>query len=82
VDRAADLGAELFLLDDGWFGTAYPRHDDTVRAWATGMVDRAKFPDGLQPVIDHTLDRPAVRPLGGARDGEPAVGSTSSTRTG
>ena len=56
VDRAADLGADLFLLDDGWFGTAYPRHDDTVGLgdWET---DRSKLPDGLQPVIDHTLDR-------------------------
>ena len=56
VDRAAELGAELFLLDDGWFGTAYPRNDDT-----TGLgdweVDRAKLPDGLGPIIDHTLAR-------------------------
>ncbi|MGI8755864.1 MAG: alpha-galactosidase, partial [Acidimicrobiales bacterium] len=56
VDQAADLGAELFLLDDGWFGTAHPRDDDT-----TGLgdweVDRAKLPNGLQPLIDHTLER-------------------------
>ncbi|MCU1497383.1 MAG: glycoside hydrolase clan, partial [Acidimicrobiales bacterium] len=56
VDRAAELGAELFLLDDGWFGTAHPRNDDT-----TGLgdweVDRTKLPDGLQPLIDHTLSR-------------------------
>ncbi len=56
VDRAADLGAELFLLDDGWFGTAYPRNDDT-----TGLgdweVDRVKLPDGLGPIIDHTIER-------------------------
>ena len=56
IDHAADIGAELFLLDDGWFGTSHPRHDDT-----TGLgdweVDRTKLPDGLQPVIDHALDR-------------------------
>lgn len=56
VDRAADLGAELFLLDDGWFGTTHPRDDDT-----TGLgdweVDRRKLPGGLEPIIDHTLAR-------------------------
>ncbi|MCU1358601.1 MAG: glycoside hydrolase clan [Acidimicrobiales bacterium] len=54
VDVAADLGGELFLLDDGWFGTTHPRDDDT-----TGLgdweVDRRKFPHGLQPLIDRTL---------------------------
>lgn len=56
VDAAAEMGAELFLLDDGWFGTAHPRDDDT-----TGLgdweVDRRKLPDGLQPLIDHTIDQ-------------------------
>ena len=56
VDRAAELGAEVFLLDDGWFGESHPRNDDT-----TGLgdweVDRAKLGEGLQPVIGHTLDR-------------------------
>lgn len=54
VDAAAALGGELFLLDDGWFGTSHPRDDDT-----TGLgdweVDRRKLPDGLQPLIDRTL---------------------------
>ncbi len=56
IDGAADVGGELFLLDDGWFGTTHPRNDDT-----TGLgdweVDRRKLPDGLQPLIDHTLER-------------------------
>jgi len=56
IDGAADLGAELFLLDDGWFGTTHPRDDD-----AAGLgdwdVDRRKFPDGLGPVVDRALDR-------------------------
>jgi alpha-galactosidase len=56
VDAAADLGAELFLLDDGWFGTTHPRDDDTV-GLGDWDVDRRKLPDGLQPLIDHTLDR-------------------------
>ncbi len=54
VDAAAELGGELFLLDDGWFGTSHPRDDDT-----TGLgdwdVDRRKLPEGLQPLIDRAL---------------------------
>lgn len=56
VDRAADLGAELFLLDDGWFGSEFPREDDTV-GLGDWDVDVRKFPDGLQPTIDRTLER-------------------------
>ncbi|QGG94836.1 alpha-galactosidase [Actinomarinicola tropica] len=54
IDRAAEIGAELFLLDDGWFGVDHPRDDDT-----TGLgdweVDRRKLPDGLGPLVDRTL---------------------------
>src|SRR5690606_39251832 len=56
VDRAADLGAELFLLDDGWFGTTHPRDDDTTSLgdWDT---DPRKLPAGLGPLVEHTLER-------------------------
>lgn len=56
VDGAADLGAELFLLDDGWFGTVHPRDDDTT-GLGDWSVDLGKLPDGLDPLISHTLDR-------------------------
>lgn len=56
VDRAADLGAELFLLDDGWFGVEFPRDED-VQGLGDWAVDPRKFPDGLQPTIDRTLER-------------------------
>ena len=56
IDHTADLGAELFLLDDGWFGQSHPRDDDT-----TGLgdweVDRAKLPDGLGPLIARADER-------------------------
>ncbi len=47
--RAAELGAERFVLDDGWFGK---RNDDTT-SLGDWTVDTAKWPDGLQPFIDH-----------------------------
>ncbi len=47
--RAAELGAERFVLDDGWFG----RRDDDTSALGDWMVDPGKYPDGLDPLIDH-----------------------------
>lgn len=44
---AAELGAERFVLDDGWFGS----RDDETRALSDWSVDPRKFPDGLGPLI-------------------------------
>ena len=49
AERAADLGAECFVLDDGWF---HQRRDETT-ALGDWWVDEQKYPDGLQPLIDH-----------------------------
>jgi alpha-galactosidase len=51
--RAARLGAELFVVDDGWFGRRNPDatggiHDGLGDWW----VDPVKFPEGLGPLID------------------------------
>ncbi|UFU02073.1 alpha-galactosidase [Ruania suaedae] len=46
--RAAGLGAEVFVLDDGWFrGRTSDRSG--LGDW---QVDHAKFPDGLAPLIE------------------------------
>jgi len=47
--RAASLGAERFVLDDGWFRG---RNDDTS-SLGDWELDEAKFPDGLALLIDH-----------------------------
>jgi alpha-galactosidase len=53
ADVAADLGVEVFVVDDGWF-----RGRTSDRAglgdWS---VDPAKFPDGLEPLTTGVLDR-------------------------
>jgi len=49
AERAAKLGAERFVLDDGWFGN----RDDDMRALADWTVDRRKYPAGLMPLIEH-----------------------------
>ncbi|OUS20214.1 alpha-galactosidase ['Osedax' symbiont bacterium Rs2_46_30_T18] len=47
--RAADLGAERFVLDDGWFKN---RNDDcsSLGDW---WVDPLKYPQGLTPLIEY-----------------------------
>jgi len=47
--RAAALGAERFVLDDGWFAG----RDDDTRALGDWWVDARKYPDGLGPLIEH-----------------------------
>jgi alpha-galactosidase len=46
---AADLGAERFVLDDGWFG----RRDDDTSSLGDWQIDPRKWPEGFQPLIDH-----------------------------
>ena len=46
---AAGLGAERFVLDDGWFKG---RNDDTS-SLGDWTVDPVKYPDGLHPLVDH-----------------------------
>ncbi|HSK52960.1 MAG TPA: alpha-galactosidase [Clostridia bacterium] len=40
---AKDLGVELFVLDDGWFG----KRDDDTTSLGDWVVDRRKLPDGI-----------------------------------
>ena len=53
ADRAAEVGVERFVLDDGWFGS---RRDDTsgLGDW---VVSAEVWPDGLDPLIDHVRSR-------------------------
>ena len=47
AEKAKEIGAELFVVDDGWFGE---RHgiDNGLGDW---YVNRDKFPEGLDPLI-------------------------------
>ncbi|KEJ88943.1 alpha-galactosidase [Sulfitobacter donghicola] len=47
--RAARLGAERFVLDDGWFG----RRDDDTSSLGDWVIDPRKYPDGLTPLVEH-----------------------------
>lgn len=49
ADRAAEVGAERYVLDDGWFHRR--RNDDAgLGDW---WVDDDVWPNGLTPLIDH-----------------------------
>jgi alpha-galactosidase len=48
AEKAATLGVELFVMDDGWFGA---RNDDRA-GLGDWVVNPKKFPNGLKPLID------------------------------
>lgn len=49
ADLAAQMGVELFVVDDGWF---VGRRDDRA-GLGDWRVDAEKFPRGLAPLIEH-----------------------------
>ncbi len=49
---AADLGVEMFVLDDGWFGNGeFARNDDTA-GLGDWQINRQKLPNGINRLID------------------------------
>ncbi|OYU41331.1 MAG: alpha-galactosidase [Pseudorhodobacter sp. PARRP1] len=50
--RAASLGAERFVLDDGWFKL----RDNDTSSLGDWTVDLRKWPQGLHPLIAHIHD--------------------------
>lgn len=49
ADKAADIGIERFVLDDGWFGA---RRTDRA-GLGDWVVASDVWPDGLHPLVDH-----------------------------
>ncbi len=54
AEKAASIGVERFVMDDGWFGQ---RKDDHA-GLGDWYVNKQKFPNGLKPLIDkvHSLE--------------------------
>lgn len=54
AEKAASIGVERFVMDDGWFGQ---RKDDHA-GLGDWYVNKEKFPNGLKPLIDkvHSLN--------------------------
>lgn len=49
ADKAARLGVERFVMDDGWFG----QRDSDRAGLGDWSANPRKFPHGLKPLIDH-----------------------------
>lgn len=49
ASKAAELGIERFVLDDGWFQGRY----DATRALGDWWPDKEKYPQGLAPLCEH-----------------------------
>lgn len=51
MKESADLGVDMFLLDDGWFGNEYPRNNDKA-----GLGDweamKSKLPHGVPFLVE------------------------------
>ena len=56
MDDAAELGVELFVLDDGWFGNKYPRNSAAM-GLGDWQVNEKKLPRGIQHLIDHATSK-------------------------
>ena len=56
MDEAAELGVDMFLLDDGWFGNKYPRKNDRQ-----GLGDweetATKLPNGLGKLVKAATEK-------------------------
>ncbi|UGQ48483.1 alpha-galactosidase [Massilia endophytica] len=52
AEKAASIGVERFVVDDGWFGK---RNSDRA-GLGDWVVNAAKFPNGLQPLVKRVND--------------------------
>ncbi|MGN6180209.1 MAG: alpha-galactosidase [Mucilaginibacter sp.] len=49
LKNTKELGVDLFLLDDGWFGNKYPRNDDHA-GLGDWQENREKLPNGIAAI--------------------------------
>lgn len=50
MDEAKELGVDMFLLDDGWFGNKYPRIDDKA-GLGDWEIMHSKLPNGIPGLV-------------------------------
>lgn len=57
VDRVADIGADLFIVDDGWQGYGAADTDGHEEGYGEWNVNPDRFPNGLKPLADKVHKR-------------------------
>ena len=57
IDDAAELGAEIYVMDDGWFGSEkFPRENEKA-GLGDWQINKRKFPNGIAPIADYTVKK-------------------------
>jgi alpha-galactosidase len=56
MDGCKQMGVELFVLDDGWFGNKYPRNNDKA-GLGDWEVNAAKLPSGIDGLVQAAAKR-------------------------
>ena len=54
--QAKNLGVDLFLLDDGWFGNRFPRNNDDA-GLGDWQANRTKLPGGIPALVKLCNDK-------------------------
>ena len=55
MDDIAEIGGNLFVMDDGWFGSKFQRNDSS--ALGDWTVDCRKLPDGIEGLLAAAAER-------------------------
>lgn len=56
IDDAADMGLEMFVLDDGWFGNNYPRNAANA-GLGDWQVNKSKLSKGIGYIADYAVKK-------------------------
>jgi len=56
MDGCKQMGVELFVLDDGWFGNAHPRDNDKA-GLGDWQVNATKLPHGIEGLVNAAKER-------------------------
>ena len=56
MDDISQMGGELFVMDDGWFGGKYQRNSDNA-ALGDWVCDTRKLPDGIGRLVKEATQR-------------------------
>lgn len=56
IDNSAELGVEMFVLDDGWFGNKYPRNNDKA-GLGDWQVNKEKLPRGIGYLANYAVSK-------------------------
>lgn len=56
IDDAADMGLEMFVLDDGWFGNEFPRNSSKA-GLGDWQVNEKKLPAGIDDIASYAVSK-------------------------